>query len=36
MGLSAWSNIWIFLAGNFAGAALAAAIYKVVNPSEFP
>jgi len=35
MGLSAWSNIWIFLVGNFAGAALAATIYKVANPSEF-
>lgn len=36
MGLSAWSNIWIFLVGNFAGAALAATAYKVANPSEFP
>jgi len=35
MGLSAWSNIWIFLVGNFAGAALAATIYKMANPSEF-
>jgi aquaporin Z len=35
MGLSAWSHIWIFLVGNFAGAALAAAIYKMANPGEF-
>jgi aquaporin Z len=35
MGLSAWSNIWIFLVGNFAGAALAATIYKAANPGEF-
>lgn len=35
MGLSAWNNIWIFLVGNFAGAALAATAYKIANPSEF-
>ncbi|MDZ7361859.1 MAG: aquaporin [candidate division KSB1 bacterium] len=35
MGLSMWSNIWIFLVGNFAGAALAAVIYKMANPGEF-
>jgi aquaporin Z len=35
MGLSAWSNIWIFIVGNFAGAALAAVIYKLANPGEF-
>ena len=34
MGLSSVGNIWIFLVGNFAGAALAAAVYKVVNPDE--
>lgn len=34
MGLSAWTNIWIFLVGNFAGAALAATVYKMANPSE--
>ncbi len=35
MGLSTWPNIWIFLVGNFAGAALAATVYKMANPSEF-
>jgi len=35
MGLSALSNIWIFLVGNFAGAALAATVYKLANPGEF-
>jgi aquaporin Z len=35
MGLSAWGNIWIFLVGNFAGAALAAMVYKMANPGEF-
>jgi aquaporin Z len=34
MGLSAAANIWIFLLGNFAGGALAAVVYKIVNPEE--
>ncbi len=29
-----WSNIWIYLAGGFGGAALAAIVYKYVNPEE--
>lgn len=28
MGLASWSNIWIFLVGNFAGAALAALAFR--------
>jgi len=35
MGLSSWSNIWIFLVANFLGGALAASVYKVVNRDEF-
>lgn len=35
MGLSAWNNIWIFLVANFTGAALAATVYRIVNPGEF-
>lgn len=35
MGLRSVSDIWIFLVGNFAGAALAAIIYKMVNPEEY-
>jgi aquaporin Z len=35
MGLSAWNNIWIFLLANFLGAAIAATIYKAVNPEEY-
>jgi aquaporin Z len=35
MGLSALPNIWIFLVGNFAGAALAAFVYKTANPEEY-
>ena len=35
MGLSTASNIWIFLVGNFVGGAVAATVYKFVNPDEF-
>jgi aquaporin Z len=35
MGLSAWSNIWIFLVANFLGGAVAAMIYRAVNPEEY-
>jgi aquaporin Z len=35
MGLSSWGNIWIFLVANFLGGALAASVYKFVNPDEF-
>jgi aquaporin Z len=35
MGLSSVGNIWIFLVGNFLGGALAATIYKMVNPEEY-
>lgn len=34
MGLISWSNIWIFLLGNFAGGAVAALTYKLVNGDE--
>ncbi len=34
MGLSAMGNIWIYLVGNFIGGALAAVVYKLVNPDE--
>lgn len=36
MGASAPANIWIYLLANFLGAALAAVVYKWVNPEEFP
>ena len=35
MGLSSWGNIWIFLVANFLGGAIAAWVYKAVNPGEF-
>lgn len=34
MGLSTWANLWIFLVGNFVGAAAAALCYKLVNGDE--
>ncbi|MCX6954938.1 MAG: aquaporin [Verrucomicrobia bacterium] len=34
MGLQSWSNLWVFLVANFAGGALAALTYKVVNGDE--
>ena len=29
-----WSNFWIYLAGDFAGAALAAGTFKFLNPDD--
>ena len=34
MGLSSWSNIWIYLLADFVGGAVAAAAFKVVNPGD--
>jgi aquaporin Z len=34
LGLSSWANIWIYLVADFAGAAVAAGIFKVLNPTE--
>ncbi len=34
MGLSAWTNIWIYLVADFAAGAAAALAFRVVNPSE--
>jgi aquaporin Z len=34
MGLSLWSNFWVLLAGEAAGAIVAATTYKVVNGSD--
>ena len=31
MGLAAWSNLWIYLVGNFGGPALAAMAYKFLH-----
>jgi aquaporin Z len=34
MGLSTWSNIWIYLVANFVGGAAAAGVFKAVNPAD--
>ena len=34
MGLASWGNIWIYLIGNFAGAAAAATVFKFNNPGD--
>lgn len=34
LGLSSAANIWIFLVGNFAGAAVAATVFKLINPDD--
>ena len=34
MGLASWANIWIYLVGNFAGAAAAATVFKFINPDD--
>lgn len=32
LGISDWSNIWIYLVANFAAGALAAVIFQMINP----
>lgn len=34
MGLSTWSNIWIYLVADFLGGAAAAGAFKAVNPAD--
>ena len=34
MGLSAWTNIWIYLVADFAAGAAAALAFRVVNPGD--
>jgi aquaporin Z len=34
MGLSGLSSIWIYLAANFLGGALAAVVFKSANPGD--
>jgi aquaporin Z len=34
MGLSAWGNLWLYLVANFAGGALAALAFKIINPED--
>src|SRR6201987_5635040 len=34
MGLSSWSNLWIYLVADFLGAAVAAGAFKALNPAD--
>jgi aquaporin Z len=34
MSLQTWGNFWVFLVGNFGGAAVAALTYKMVNGND--
>ena len=34
MGLSAWTNVWIYLIGNFGGGLAAALTFKFLNPAD--
>jgi len=34
MGLSSWSNIWIYLVADFVGGAVAAGTFKAINPDD--
>ena len=34
LGISKYANIWIYLLANFAGGALAAVVFKFLNPSD--
>ena len=34
MGLSKLSNLWVFIVANFAAGALAAGVFKTINPEE--
>jgi len=34
IGLSSWANIWVYLVANFAGGAIAAIVFKIVNPAD--
>jgi aquaporin Z len=32
LGIASWSNIWIYLLANFAGGAVAAGVFRLINP----
>jgi aquaporin Z len=34
LGLSAWSNLWIFLVANFLGGAAAAGVFRLLNAAD--
>jgi aquaporin Z len=34
IGLASWANIWIYLLADFAGAAAAATVFMIINPTD--
>lgn len=34
LGLSSWANLWIFLVANFLGGAVAAIVFRLLNPTD--
>jgi aquaporin Z len=34
LGLTDWAHLWIYMVGCFGGAALAAAVFKFINPQD--
>ena len=34
IGILSWSAIWIFLVANFAGGAIAALVFRLLNPED--
>jgi aquaporin Z len=36
MGLFAWSHIWIYLVANLAGGAVAAVVFRLIQPDDVP
>ncbi|MDF9391164.1 MULTISPECIES: aquaporin [Methylococcus] len=34
MGLSAWSNLWIYLLSDLAGSGATALVFRLVNPDD--
>ena len=34
MGLVAWSNLWVYLVANLLGGAVAAGVFKMLNPQD--
>ena len=34
LGLTSMANLWVYLAADFAGAALAAIVFKIINPQD--
>jgi glycerol uptake facilitator-like aquaporin len=34
MGLSAWSNLWLYIVANLAAAVIASIVFKTINPED--